>query len=156
MLSARSSNTNIPSEGSILKKPLKMANKLKNTTNIRKGLSVKVDRPSSLTNKPKPLQLSTNTIHAIQPKTPNLSENNKLNLNDDGPLKKKTQTPKVEKKTLLTSISDENDVEQFVPEPYNPLLDVHPFDEELYKKVLNLELADDGLPKFDSNEPFDF
>lgn len=39
---------------------------------------------------------------------------------------------------------------------YDPLDEIFPLDEELYQKVLGLELADDGFPKFDVDEPFDF
>lgn len=50
----------------------------------------------------------------------------------------------------------ENDIDSLIKNAYNALDDVHPFDEELYKKVLSLELADDGLPSCETNEPFDF
>lgn len=39
---------------------------------------------------------------------------------------------------------------------YDPLKDLYGFDEELYQTVLKLELADDGLPDYRVNEPFDF
>lgn len=52
--------------------------------------------------------------------------------------------------------TDENDLSEYVKNAYNPLNDVHAFDEELYQKILKLEIADDGLPTFDLDEPFDF
>lgn len=58
--------------------------------------------------------------------------------------------------TALTTKVDENDISSFINNAYDPLSDVYPLDEDLYQKVLQLELADDGLPKFKSDEPFDF
>lgn len=158
MLSARTTNT---LNTNVVPKPnnSKMANKLKNSTNTKRGLGLGVNR-NGLSNKPKPLQISTNTIHAQQQQQHDLKPTLKNNKNDniDEPFKKKTQTPKTDKKTIASKItqSDENDIDQFIQESYDPLKDIYALDEELYQKVLKLELADDGLPKFDSSEPFDF
>lgn len=61
-----------------------------------------------------------------------------------------------EKTTPTIEQIGENDVSSFVKNAYDPLRDVHPFDEELYQRVLKLELADDGLPTYETDEPFDF
>lgn len=58
--------------------------------------------------------------------------------------------------TTPVKTTDENDLSEYIKNAYNPLNDVHPFDEELYQKVLKLKLADDGLPTFELDEPFDF
>lgn len=156
MLSARSNNLQNVNDGGQLKarnKPnLISNNKLKNSTNLKKGLSV--GNTNTIGSKPRPLQLSTNTIHAQQSKIPiSLKSAQKTG---DGPIKKKTQTPKADKIIKNQAKSDENDVGPYAQESYNPLLDLHPMDEELYQKVLKLEIADDGLPVFKSDEPFDF
>jgi hypothetical protein len=51
---------------------------------------------------------------------------------------------------------DENDLTDYVKNAYNPLNDIHAFDEDLYQRILKLELADDGLPSYELDEPFDF
>lgn len=130
--------------------------------------------------RPRPLQASTNIIHTKI--GANLKENstsslifNKQNLpntnlkkndantkKDNASIKAKQSDLKKSTKSIITNKNkpqaqtDENDVQQYVKESYNPLDHVHPFDEELYQKVAKLELADDGLPKFESEEPFDF
>lgn len=168
MLSARTT-TNTADNVVIKPNKLKTNNKLKTSTNTRKGLgyNINVNRTGGLTNRPKPLQLSTNTIHASQQQQQlqqqknhglNTGDKNYKKSIDNEPIKKKSQIPKLENlaQTKVTK-SDENDVEeQFIPESYNPLDDIYALDEDLYQKVLKLDLADDGLPKFDTEEPFDF
>ena len=92
----------------------------------------------------KPLQKSENNpIH-----TPKVDENDVSQYTLNNELKPSSTTP-VKK-------NDENDLSEYVKNAYNPLNDVYAFDEELYNKVLNLEIADDGLPSFELEEPFDF
>lgn len=144
-------------------------NKLKRSTNIKEG--GQNSQPSNkshegLVSKPKPLQASTNTIHNQEQRLlSSRSHSNDKNTQQDDSLKKKTSsTSKLESKTNITSTlpepkTDENDTGAFgteFGESYDPLLDYCPFDEELYQKVLKLELADDGLPTYNSDEPFDF
>jgi hypothetical protein len=80
---------------------------------------------------------------------------------------KSNLTPKIDENDVLQSATendltksvkqtDENDVSEYVKNAYNPLDDIYGLDEELYQKVLKLEIADDGLPTFKSDEPFDF
>lgn len=123
--------------------------------------------------KPRPLHASTNTIHAKQQHLQNhkrvplgLKAGNKVNNSNikDEPIKKKNQPANAKPttsnvKTTLTNTTtkvDENSVQHGVAESYDPLLDIYPFDEELYQKVLKLELADDGLPKCSADDSFDF
>lgn len=110
--------------------------------------------PSSTKLKARALKPSTNTIHARNKKAENrqiLPQKNSINVPKET-LKKKTQTSKVTSQPKI----DENDVSHFVKNSYNPLLDICALDDDLYQKVLKLELADDGIPKFESSEPFDF
>lgn len=166
MLSSRPNNITIPNDstkdGAKLNK-LKMSNKLRNTTNTKKGglkVSTNIRLAESKSNKPKPLQASTNTIHSQPLRVPTGIKTDKKAADEDDLLKKKAQPTKIQphdgKKSATTPKIDENTVNPFIKDPYNPLLDVHQFDEELYQKVLKLELADDGLPIFDHDEPFDF
>lgn len=130
--------------------------------------------------KPKPLQASTNIIHTKIPRRiENLIHDKAAQLpvkQQSDPLRKKQasttkkqldlklshQTPKIGENNVQQSHRstirkvDENDVKTMVENAYDPLKDVHPFDEELYQKVKKLELADDGLPEFDYSESFDF
>lgn len=103
--------------------------------------------------KARPLQASTNTIHATQPLLNSkkcVPEPTKLN-----DLKKK-QTNLQAKGTSLMKKVDENHTTEFFEDPYDPISDICALDEGLYKKVCELELADDGLPSFQVDEPFDF
>lgn len=142
---------------------LKSNNKLKNRANINNGPDTKVNElRGGLAVKPRPLHASTNTIHTQQHKSTSIKQQNSHDKNsptEDDLLKKKiSSTSKSDDKTTpkLEPKTDENDTTAFVANSYNPLLDFYPFDEELYQKVLNLELANDGLPTFVSDEPFDF
>lgn len=136
----------------------------------RRGLQVSNINANVLANKPKPLQASTNTIHVKQQK---LLKDLKGSSGENDPIKKHISTPKKatkeransskEKATTKEKINtpkvksvDENDVGPFIDNPYDPLKHIHQFDEELYQKVLKLEMADDGLPSCISDEPFDF
>lgn len=136
-----------------------MSSSLRNSTNLRRGgggLKASNIPRLGVLNKPKPLGISTNTIHSLkQPKSGNL-KHNKEEKNKPEPVKKKVQTPHTGSKTTGTSTVDENTDDPFAQDPYDPLLDVYPLDEQLYQKVLKLELADDGLPSFKIDEPFDF
>lgn len=137
-------------------------NKLKNLKNIdeAKQNPQLPNKPSrGLVARPKPLQASTNTIHTQNQRLLSTkSHSNDKNTKEDELLKKRTaSTSKLDSK--VTPKTDENDTSEYVTkfgESYDPLLDFCPFDEELYQKVLKLELADDGLPTFNSDEPFDF
>lgn len=113
------------------------------------------------------MQASTNIIHTkISSRIPRNISNIKLSTlngkseSQEEPIKKvKGQKVKqAEAKLTATSTTkiDENDEYAFVKNAYNPLDAVYPFDEELYEKVLKLELADDGLPAINCDEPFDF
>lgn len=106
--------------------------------------------------KPKPLQQSTNTIHAQKQRLPNVLKPDKQNNVQDSELKKKKSHASPKENGPAATKVDENDVSSFVTDSYNPLLDVCPFDEELYQKVLKLQIDDDGLPPIKSGEPFDF
>lgn len=172
MLGLRPIDSNV--QGADLKKNLKpnksksAKNKLKRSTNIKEGeLNSQPSNKShdGLVSRPKPLQASTNTIHNQEQRLlSSRSHSNDKNTQQDDSLKKKTpSTSKLEGKTITSTLpepkTDENDTGAFgtkFGESYDPLLDYCPFDEELYQKVLKLELADDGLPTFNSDEPFDF
>lgn len=129
-------------------KGLSNVNKNIPTKNQRRGLGLRPANIPSDTIKP-------SVVHSIKKSQESLISSQK-NANKipkyDEPLKRKTlkvetdQLPKI----------DENDESVFAKNPYEPLLDTCPFDEVLFEKVMKLELADDGLPKFDSTEPFDF
>lgn len=121
--------------------------------------------------KVRPLQSSTNTIHNQQSKKPVnrkiTNEGNHLTKRSTNPSIKVDTKPKIDGNDLTKKSNpsikvdakpkiDENDMTQFVKQSYNPLLDVYSLDEELYQKVLKLELADDGLPSYETSEPFDF
>lgn len=144
----------------------------------------------NMSGKPKPLQASTNIIHAKTPRRiDNLIHDKSRQLTGhklNDPLRKKHETTlsnkkqtdlkasqpskksendlkhgqkSISKNTTTTPVKkvDENDVGAMVENAYNPLNDVYPFDEKLFQKVMELECADDGIPKFeDYGEPFDF
>ena len=164
MLTARPTNANVQEAGSakdLSKTKSKLSNKLQNSTNTRRpgGLKVSNGLRIGLANKPKqPLHASTNTIHTQQQRRPANIKSDKKNKVEDDLIKKKTTVitrDQTDTKTVIPKI-DENDISPFITDPYDPLLDVYPLDEELYQKVLKLELAPDGLPTFESDEPFDF
>lgn len=137
-----------------------MSSSLRNSTNLRRGDGLKASNIPRLgvLNKPKPLGISTNTIHSLkQPRSGNLKhDKDEKNKPEPDVVKKKVQTPHPNSKTTETPKVDENTEDPFTQDPYDPLLDVYPLDEQLYQKVLKLELADDGLPSFKIDEPFDF
>ena len=112
----------------------------------RQGLAKQLSDPA-----PKKKAISHKTLKQSDIKssqTPKIGENSVNKFERIGIKKTNTATP-VEK-------VDENDMSAMVKNAYDPLKDVYPFDEELYQKVLKLELADDGLPKFEFEEPFEF
>lgn len=168
MLSSRNVNTQISDE------PIKLQNKklaakkrsqLKNVTTNKLASGI----PVSSTNlrKPRPLQPSTNIINAQETRRiplaskPLESKNlNKSDLKDDitekAKLSARESCKKTAKKETRPSKSDENDISHFITNPYDPSSDFYPLDNELYEKILKLELADDGLPDCKCDEPFDF
>lgn len=130
---------------------------LKQAASLKCGLRVSKIQPNTLASKSKPLQPSTNTIHAQQQQRIHLAGIRQSSKpKTTAPTAKKIQPTNTNDIKEQTKKVDENDVSQFIKDPYDPLSEVHPMDEELYHKVLKLELADDGLPTFDSSEPFDF
>lgn len=147
MLSLRPANTQAPNVG---KKTKKARNK------VLSGGKSKDPQPKILNpNKPRPLQASTNTIHSSQKVQSNLESKS---IDEKDLCKKPVLQEEPQKQSVknIKSKSDENDVSAFIKNAYNPLDDIHPLDEELYKRVLKLELADDGLPDYKCSEPFDF
>lgn len=122
---------------------------------LRRGLGLLPANVLSAQIKPKALQASTNTIQSKQAKFLNNQTKNESKY--DEPLKKK-QTPVAS--IPLPKIDENNDVDLVYNYPYDALSDICPFDEVLYEKVRNLELADDGFGcPFDGckdSEPFDF
>lgn len=135
-----------------------MSTGLRNSTNLRRNDGLKASNIPRLgiANKPRPLAISTNTIHSQKQLRPTTTKQEKTNKPEDNPVKKKVQTPHQESKPTQTPKVDENAEDPFVTDPYDPLQDIYPLDEELYQKVLKLELADDGLPPYMVDEPFDF
>ena len=125
---------------------------LKSGRSLQGGLQNRVSQPKDL----KALKASTNIIHnKTQRKAPRGLK--KLDENSDAvklPEKNETESKSTPAKSKIKV--DENDVDAYFKGSYNPLDDYYPLDEELYQRVCKLELADDGLPKFDSDEPFDF
>lgn len=106
--------------------------------------------------KSKPLQNASNTIDNLKQGLNSTTRKQPVTQKQPDTQKKPTihKKPTVQKQPKKTV--DEN-TEQFVPDSsYDPLSEIYSLDEELYQKVLKLELADDGLPVFVSNEPFDF
>lgn len=165
MTMLRTINSNISSDTTkhVSKTGPAKSNQNKSTisTKSKTGRGLKVVDPNRipLGNKPKPLHASTNTIHSLKQKLPSkniISENNLKSENNTEPSGKKAQGTLTENKIKPDVKVDENDVSPFVTNPYDPLREICPFDEELYQKVLKLEIADDGLPTFNSDEPFDF
>lgn len=118
------------------------------STNTRLGL------------KPRPLQLSTNTIHnhPLKKLQPSISERKKTKTKttDENQVKSLDENHVKPQDENQIKASDENHVKASVENAYDPLKDVYMFDEELYETVCKLELADDGLPVYKCDEPFDF
>lgn len=151
MLSLRPANTQ---DSSVSKRQTKGArNKPPLADSKLKNAQPKILNPS----KPKPLQASTNTIHTHQKASqPAAIPDGKKVVDDIALCKKPVQQNEIPNLKNAKSKSDENDCSAFVKNAYDPLTDVHALDEELYQRVLKLELADDGLPELKSDEPFDF
>lgn len=150
-----STNVNVQSIASdSLVKGQNVKSKVQTKITLKKGgLKVTNENVNNTLIKPKPLQASTNTIHSQKRNQQNLKQQQVNVSRLEEKLKKKSQIKNTAK--TIPKV-DENDVESFVGGSYNPLLDYHCLDEELYQKVLKLELADDGLPNPDLSEPFDF
>lgn len=152
MLSVRPPNTQ---ESNINKKQTKRA---RNKAGLHES-KLKNEHPKIInTSKPKPLQASTNTIHTHQkaPQSAIIPEGKKLVDDIDlckKPVQQNEKTPNLKN---TKSPSDENDCSDFVKNAYDPLKEICGLDEELFQRVMKLELADDGLPEFKSDEPFDF
>lgn len=147
MLSLRPANTQ---ESNVKKKQTK---RTRNRAAVADS-NLKNSQPKII-NKPKPLQASTNTIHTHQKASAANLDGRKV-VDDIDLLKKPVQSNEIPNLKNTKSKSDENDCSAFVKNAYDPLNDVYALDEELYQRVLKLELADDGLPDFKSDEPFDF
>lgn len=130
----------------------KLSTKSKNTVKTNKSTT----RRPGLGLKARPLQASTNTIHAQQAKLAISLKSSTDSKSSIDEVKKQTSPTLKETKTTKKLESDENDDRGFFAEPYDPLSDLYAFDQELYKRVCNLELADDGLPSYKMSEPFDF
>lgn len=123
---------------------------LKETTNINPKAGENTDhvigqlrarKTTGLGLKPKPLNLSTNIIHNRPLKTPQPSSSSSIS---------------AKPKTTKTPAKNEDQVSASVENAYDPLKDVYMFDEELFKVVCKLDIADDGLPDYKFDEPFDF
>lgn len=130
-------------------------NKLKLNSNIK---NIQYSTPATQKLKPRPLQTKTNIINSERTSNKLVSEDvNKTGVNLS--IKKTLQSDSLGSAKLkpLSKVhkSDENDETAF-PQSYNPLDDQCQFDEKLCQKILELQLADDGLPIFKSTEPFDF
>lgn len=131
---------------------------LKGGTNkaLKKGQKLLTRKHTGLGLRPRPLQASTNTIHATQPvrvqSTLKAGIQEPLKPDD---LKKKLASQQIKGTTVVNKV-DENHTSEFFDHPYDASSDIYALDEELYKKVCGLELADDGLPSFKIDEPFDF
>jgi len=155
MISSHQNAPNVTAKKGVGDVSLKQSDKLSNLTNTRKGGGTKLKTHYGPGNKPKPLQLSTNTIHVKQQIGLGKPRHNKNIASQNDDLKKKNKETQ-SSKAKEAAISDENDVCPILTGPQEPMLSIHSLDEELYQKVLRLELASDGLPLFESEEPFDF
>lgn len=107
--------------------------------------------------KSRALKPSTNIIKSSQPNTNHpLKPNLVKSTNESPPVKPKANKSQNKVQSdLKKAISDEND-EAAIPIPDDYITEYSGFDEELYRKIRSLELADDGLPMLKSTEPFDF
>lgn len=151
MLSLRPANTEPSNVG-------KKTKKARNKASVVDG-KLKDPQPKILNlNKPKPLQASTNTIHTNQKSTQLNSNLEGKNTIDKDLCKKVVLQEESQKQSQknIKSKSDENDISAFIKNAYDPSNDIYALDEELYQRVLKLELADDGLPDCKCSEPFDF
>lgn len=153
MLANRSNRINATSENEAIINDAKT----KGLSGVDKNIPPKTQR-KGLGLRPANIPSSTITPALIPTNKPSLDKLilAQKNINNDPkydePLKRKIN--KVETDQLPKI--DENDEVIYSKDSYNALLDICPFDEILYAKVKKLELADDGLPTFDSTEPFDF